>query len=93
MLKQIKWTAVGLGVGEIIAGVLLVLYPQLSQDVIGYLIGIGSCLIGIIYLVKYFFTDLKEVLYSNEFIGGAMALLFGLVVIFKQDLLLIKQNI
>ena len=36
MLKQIKWTSVGLALAEIAAGVLLIIFPALSSDVICY---------------------------------------------------------
>lgn len=88
MLKQIKWSAIGLAAGEIAAGVLLVMYPALSSDVICYLIGVGACIFGIISLVRYFLMPLADTLFRNEFVIGVMSLLFGLIVMVKKDLII-----
>lgn len=88
MLKQIKWSAVGLGAGEIAAGILLVMYPALSSDVICYLIGVGACIFGAISLVRYFLMKLEDSLMSNDFVIGVMSLLFGLIVMAKKDLII-----
>ncbi|MBR3350368.1 MAG: DUF308 domain-containing protein [Solobacterium sp.] len=88
MLKQIKWSAIGLGAGEIAAGILLVMYPALSSDVICYLIGVGACIFGLICLVRYFLMKLEDSLFSNDFVIGVMALLFGMIVMIKKDLII-----
>lgn len=88
MLKQIKWGAVGLSVLEIAAGVLLVMFPALSSDVICYMVGVGACIYGIINLVQYFLMKLEDSFFRNEFVRGVMMLLFGIIVMLKKDLII-----
>lgn len=88
MLKQIKWGAIGLAAAEIAAGILLVMFPALSSDVICYLVGVGACIYGVINLVQYFFMKLEDSLYRNEFVIGVMALLFGMIIMLKKNLII-----
>ncbi len=88
MLKQIKWTSVGLALAEIAAGVLLIIFPALSSDVICYLVGVGACIYGVISLTQYFLLDLKDSLFRNEFIRGVMALIAGILIMVKKDLII-----
>ncbi len=88
MLKQIKWGAIGIAAAEIAAGVLLVMFPALSSDVICYLVGVGACIFGIINLVQYFLMKLEDSFFRNEFVIGVMSLLFGIIVMVKKDLII-----
>lgn len=88
MLKQIKWGAIGLSAAEIVAGVLLFMYPAMSSDVICYLVGVGACIFGVINLVQYFLMKLEDSFFRNEFVTGIMSLLFGMIVMLKKDLLI-----
>ena len=88
MLKQIKWGALGIAASEIAAGILLVMFPALSSDVICYLVGVGACIFGIVNLVQYFLMKLEDSFFRNEFLIGVMSLLFGIVVMVKKDLII-----
>ena len=87
MLKQIKWTSVGLALAEIAAGVLLIIFPALSSDVICYLVGVGACIYGVISLTQYFLLSLEDSLFRNEFVIGIMSLLAGILIMVKKDLI------
>ena len=41
MLKQIKWRSILVGIGYILAGLLLIVYPESSRDLIAYVLGIA----------------------------------------------------
>ena len=45
MLKQIKWRSILVGIGYILAGLLLIVYPESSRDLIAYVLGIVALLV------------------------------------------------
>ena len=88
MLKQIKWRSILVGIGYILAGLLLIVYPESSRDLIAYVLGIALVVYGIVSLTTYFVINVKESLRRNEFSIGIMAIFAGLIIIFKQQILL-----
>ena len=78
MLKQIKWRSILVGIGYILAGLLLIVYPESSRDLIAYVLGIALVVYGIVSLTTYFVINVKESLRRNEFSIGIMAILGGL---------------
>ena len=81
MLKHIKWTDVLMALAYVVAGVLLVIFPDTSAKYISYIIGITSIVYGIVSLTAYFLADIRETLYNNNFV-------VGLAVIVKRDLIM-----
>ena len=88
MLKQIKWRSILVGIGYIIAGLLLIVYPESSRNLIAYVLGIALVVYGIVSLTTYFVINVKDSLRRNEFSIGIMAITAGLIIIFKQQILL-----
>ena len=88
MLKQIKWTDVLMSLAYVVAGVLLILFPDISANVISWIIGITLIVYGIVSLTAYFLADIRETLYNNNFVIGLMTIVFGLVVIVKKDMIM-----
>ena len=80
MLKQIKWRSILVGIGYILAGLLLIVYPESSRDLIAYVLGIALVVYGIVSLTTYFVINVKESLRRNEFSIGIMAILGGLII-------------
>lgn len=88
MLKQIKWTDVLMSLAYVVAGVLLILFPDISASVISWIIGVTLIVYGIVSLTAYFLADIRETLYNNNFVIGLMTIVFGLVVIVKRDMIM-----
>lgn len=88
MLKQIKWTDVLMSLAYVVAGVLLILFPDISANVISWIIGVTLIVYGIVSLTAYFLADIRETLYNNNFVIGLMTIVFGLVVIVKKDMIM-----
>lgn len=88
MLKQLKWSNILTSIAYIVVGILLILYPDISGNVISYIIGIGLCVFGIVHLVIYFMTDVKDSLYNNSFALGLITIILGLTIIVKKDLII-----
>lgn len=61
MLKQIKWRSILVGIGYILAGLLLIVYPESSRDLIAYVLGIALVVYGIVSLTTYFVINVKKV--------------------------------
>lgn len=88
MLKNIKWNVVLVSLAQIVAGVLLIVFPQLSSDVICYIVGAAACLYGLVNLVSYFLLKLEDSLFRNEFVYGIMGIIAGAVIMFKRDIII-----
>ena len=88
MLKQIKWTDVLMSLAYVVAGVLLIIFPDVSANVISWIIGIALIVYGIVSLTAYFLADIRDTLYNNNFVIGLMTIVFGLVVIVKKDMIM-----
>lgn len=87
MLKQVRWSSAVSSVAFIIAGILMIIYPNISASVVAYIIGIGFLVFGLINIIAYFLLDIHDVLHRNDFVIGLLALIFGLMVILKKDLI------
>ena len=87
MLKQIKWSAILLGAAYIAAGVVLILFPEASANLISYVVGIGLCVFGIVQLTTYFLLNVRDSLFRNEFLVGVMLITAGILVIVKQSII------
>lgn len=88
MLKQLKWSSVLVALGYIVAGILLIVFPDVSADVISWIIGIAAIAIGIVELITYFLLDVTTALYHNEFVIGVLFIVFGLIVLMKRELIM-----
>ena len=73
MLKHIKWTDVLMALAYVVAGVLLVIFPDISAKYISYIVGITSIVYGIVSLTAYFIMDLVP------FVLGLLIVTSGLV--------------
>ncbi len=87
MLKHIKWTDVLMSLAYVVAGVLLVIFPNESGQVISYIVGGSAVVYGIVSLTAYFLADIRDTLYNNHFVLGLMAIIFGVAIIVKKDLI------
>lgn len=85
MLKRVNWQAVLQAFAYIVIGILMIIYPSLSASVASYIIGIAFIVFGGIQLITYFILDIADTLYRNDFVVGLMALIFGILVIVKQN--------
>ncbi len=84
MLKNIKWSSLIMAAVYIVAGVLLVVYPQLSEELICDVIGIALIVAGVIRIAVYLMMDLEESLFRNDFTEGVILILVGILVIYQQ---------
>lgn len=88
MLKQIRWSNVLMSLAYVVAGVLLILYPDVSATAISYIIGCTLIAYGVLAIIAYFIMDVRDTLYNNEFVIGMMTIVFGAAVIIKKELIM-----
>ena len=88
MLKQLKWSSVLIALGYIVTGILLIVFPDVSADVISWIIGIAAIAVGIVELITYFLLDVQASFYHNEFVIGVLCIVFGLIVLMKREIIM-----
>ena len=84
MFKNVKWSAIITAALYIASGVLLFVYPQLSENLICDVIGIAVIVWGLIHITSYFMMDLQESLFRNDFTEGVIMVLIGILVIYQK---------
>jgi uncharacterized membrane protein HdeD (DUF308 family) len=88
MFRNVNWSSVIGSLIMAVIGILVILYPEVTGDVAASILGIGAILFGGVYVLLYFFKDLHESLFSEEFVIGLTAIIFGVVVLTKRDLII-----
>ncbi|MDD6259076.1 MAG: DUF308 domain-containing protein [Erysipelotrichaceae bacterium] len=87
MLKEVKWSNILISIIYIVIGILLIAFPKVSGDVITSIIGIGFLALGAVVVINYFLIPVKDAFYRNDFVYGVIAIVFGLIIITKQNLI------
>lgn len=87
MLKEVKWSNILISLIYIVIGILLIAFPKVSGDVITSIIGIGFLALGAVAVINYFLIPVKDAFYRNDFVYGVIAIVFGLIIITKQNLI------
>ncbi len=87
MLKEVKWSNILISIIYIVIGILLIAFPKVSGDVITSIIGIGFLALGAVAVINYFLIPVKDAFYRNDFVYGVIAIVFGLIIITKQNLI------
>lgn len=85
-MKKIKWGNLLSGALMLAAGILLVIYPETSADIVLNVVGIGSMIYGVIEIIVYFTLNANDFLKRDDLVIGMLCLLIGLLFIFKKDL-------
>ena len=67
----------------VIAGAILLLFPETTAKTICYLIGIVIMAIGLIKVLTYLAKGLEQNMYKNDLVVGLVCFIIGLVLIFK----------
>ncbi len=84
MFKNIKWTSLAVALLYIVSGVLLLLYPQLSESLICNVVGIALIVGGVIQIAVYLMMSVEDALFRNDFVEGVILILIGILVIYQQ---------
>lgn len=88
MLKKVNWASAALSVIMIVVGILIIIYPDVTSDVAAMILGIGAIVYGAFNMISYFLLKPEQILHSNQFIIGFLSILFGILVLYKRDLII-----
>lgn len=84
MLKNLKWNAILTALIYIVAGVVLIMYPDKVQDVICNIIGIVGIILGVVRIFMYLAANAADAVYRNDFVEGVALILIGVLIIYQK---------
>ncbi len=86
-MKELKWSAIWEGIILLVLGILLVCFPKASASVVCTLIGIGCLIGGVVCIINYCMIDVRDIFYRNDLVMGIFLILFGLLALYKKNVL------
>ena len=87
-LKEVKWQSVICSIVYIGIGAMLLLFPRITAKTVCFVAGGSAIIVGFIIVCIYLFRDAKKNAYRNDFVCGLLAILLGLFVFWKLELVL-----
>lgn len=84
-LKAIKMEIIIVSVALFVLGLLLVIFPTASQEIISKGIGVALCVWGVLRLINYFRIAGSEILGSYGLVQGVTLLAFGMFFVIKPE--------
>ena len=87
MLKQIKWSYILSSAAFIFAGVLMIIYPNVTAQVVANILGIAALVYAGINLLGYFMMDVRDTLHNNSFVTGLISAIVGVLILTRRDVL------
>ncbi len=86
LLKELKWKSVMYAALYILMGIVLLLFPETTASILCYAVGGASVVVGAVTVCIYLFRDAAKNTYRNDFVTGLAAILLGLFLIARVDL-------
>ena len=86
-MKELKWSAIWEAIILLVLGILLVCFPKASASVVCTLIGIGCLIGGVVCIINYCMIDVRDIFYRNDLVMGIFLILFGLLALYKKNVL------
>ena len=84
--KNLKNGAYILAIGYILVGIAAIAIPDDLLKVFGYIVG-GACIVaGAVFVINYLIRDVKTNFFRNDFLHGLVAIVVGIVIILKVEL-------
>lgn len=87
LLKELKWKSVMYAALYILMGIVLLLFPETTASILCYAIGGASVVVGAVTVCIYLFRDAAKNTYRNDFVTGLAAILLGIFLIARMDLI------
>ena len=89
-LKTIKFEIIIVSIALFVLGLLLVIFPTASQEIICKGIGVALCVWGVLRLINYFRIAGSEILGSYGLVQGVTLLAFGMFFVIKPGFIAVK---
>lgn len=83
----LKWGVIIASIIYIALGVILILIPGTSMDVLCYIGGGAAIAIGVFFTISYFFRNPETSYFRDDLVIGVLAIMIGLVLVFKTDVI------
>ena len=87
MLKNLKWNAILTALIYVVAGVILIIFPDKVQNVICNIIGLVGIILGVIRIFMYLSAEVQDAIYRNDFVEGIVLILIGILVIYQKTII------
>ncbi len=87
-LKKLQWDVIITSVICIMLGAVLIFFPTAVNEMIAYVIAAGMFVISIIEFYNYFKKDIKAQFYRNDLVTGVVALVVGIILLAKRELII-----
>ncbi len=84
--KELKWNSIVSSLIYIGLGIILFFMPETSLEVILNVIGIGTIIVGILSLIRYFTYDARDSFYRNDFLFGLIGIAIGALIFLRKDI-------
>ena len=81
ILKTVKTVYSAVAVLECILGLVMLCYPGFSLSALGFILGIGLVLFGVVELIAYFSGSAPLILSRNVLAGGIFFIILGVLVL------------
>ncbi|MDE6129042.1 MAG: DUF308 domain-containing protein [Lachnospiraceae bacterium] len=89
LLRELKWKAIMYAVLYILMGIVLLLFPETTKKMLCYAVGGASVVAGVVTVCIYLFRDAAKNTYRNDFVIGLAAILLGVFLIVRVDLIIV----
>lgn len=87
-MKNIKNATICTGVIFVLAGLVLLIYPEVTARTIAYAVALISELMGILYITSYFRTQPSLDGMNKGLVVGLIAMMFGIFVFVKDEIII-----
>lgn len=87
MLKNLKWNAILTALIYVVAGAILIIFPDKVQNVICNIIGLVGIVLGVIRIFMYLSVEVQDAIYRNDFVEGIVLILIGVLVIYQKAII------
>ena len=87
MLKNLKWNAILTALIYVVAGAILIIFPDKVQNVICNIIGLVGIILGVIRIFMYLSAEVQDAIYRNDFVEGIVLILIGILVIYQKAII------
>ena len=88
MLKNLKSWSILSAIVMIAVGLILMIFPGVSLNVVCTVLGIAFIAWGAIRILSYFMLSIDEFMYRSDMIAGLLFILGGVVMLARQNLML-----
>ena len=81
--KNFRWDSIVIAIASIVLGIILIVFPEITLKTLGYAIGIGIIVLGVISIIFYLARESSDNLNRHDFLLGTVEIVIGICAIIK----------